>query len=71
MGTAMTYRPELTFIRMVASWRFWAFGYYTNPSRSKRGTIITLGLGPLRWQFIKWKSADADRAIMGLVGGIV
>lgn len=50
-------RTQYRFLRHTVSWRFWAFGYHTQ--RIDHGIILTIGIGPLRLQFIdtaeKWE----------------
>lgn len=47
-------RAELVYVRTVLIWRFWAFGYHRQSTRSGRYEIVTVGFGPLRFQFLDW-----------------
>lgn len=56
------YRPELLFVRSTVSWRFWALGWHWMPSKSRRYRVLTIALGPVRFQFLAWDFAAQQRA---------
>lgn len=55
-------RPEYVYVRTTFAWRFWAIGYHTMPTKSRKFTILTVALGPARLQFLKWDDVARHRA---------
>ena len=58
----MAHRPELIFVRVKLVWRFWAIGWHWSPSRNRKYQILTIALGPVRWQFLKYDFVAVSRS---------